>query len=144
MKEVTISPKTAFRLIQWLSQDNDADARALVNLLSREALGDIKAEESAPVRTTSDGVLRAFMKASGFTDNDGVPTMLNVLTYRKSVTAAADAVAADSNMDSAVYLVNMKAELNQAQRKLEQITNIFNERPRSDGTDWARIGEILG
>lgn len=58
MREVTISPKTAFRLIQWLSQDNDADARALVNLLSREALGDIKAEEKLGTHDHTDGITR--------------------------------------------------------------------------------------
>lgn len=46
MREVTISLKTTFRLMKELSGLPSTDERiGLVNLLSREALGDIKAEE---------------------------------------------------------------------------------------------------
>ena len=79
MKEVTISPKTAFRIIQWLSQDNDSDARALVNLLSREALGDIKAEEQHyPLRKDVDN-LKKIWNALGMSLS-GNPTIERIIT----------------------------------------------------------------
>lgn len=101
--------------------------------------------EQVGIRAKSHDVLRQFMQASGFTDNDGVPTMLSVLEYRKSVTAAADAAAEESPLDSAQYVVVMNDHLKRLHRKLSAITDIFNERPRSgNDSDWARIAEILG
>src|SRR6478736_3856564 len=62
MREVTISVKTTFRLMKELSGLPTTDERVgLVNLLSREALGDIKAEERLPgkaVQQTLDAATR--------------------------------------------------------------------------------------
>lgn len=60
MKEVTISLKTTFRLMKELSGLPSTDERiGLVNLLSREALGDIKAEEKCLPGMTEEQQLDA-------------------------------------------------------------------------------------
>lgn len=77
MREVTISPKTAFRIIQTLSLSDIGEARALIALISREALGDIKAEEKgiSPVEQGYDAIWAAFGMIHA-----GRPTLQGILS----------------------------------------------------------------
>lgn len=92
-----------------------------------------------------DDLGRMLVEASGLSMSDGVQTMISVMRYRRDVTEVADAIARGSEMLTAEYLRAQDVALKEAQRKLSDITDIFNERSRSaSNSDWARIGEILG
>lgn len=100
--------------------------------------------EQVGIRVKSHEILRSFMKASGFTDNDGVPTMLSVLEYRKSVAAAVDVIAGESNLDSVQYIVKMTDELAHLQRKLAAVIEILCDRKwRVDKDMLDQIQEIV-